>query len=85
MAHTPHTEEGLDAPGSAELRLLAHVLHALGEQLGLRLDTFSLGPVASLIGKASLAQDARLDCCGTTHLTGAGKCLGLLSLALYIY
>ena len=48
-----HAGEGLDAPGGAGLRMLAHALHALGAQLGLRWDTFSLGPAASLIGAAS--------------------------------
>ena len=48
-------EEGLDAPGSAGLSLLAHALHALGGELGLRLDTFSLGPASSIIGEQPAA------------------------------
>jgi hypothetical protein len=53
-------EEGLDAPGSTGLRLLAHALHALGAQLGLRLDTFSLGPAASIIGERPCSCDILL-------------------------
>jgi len=41
---------GLDAPANAGLKLTAHALVGLAGQLGLRLDTFSLGPASRLLG-----------------------------------
>jgi hypothetical protein len=49
-ARPPRRAGGLDAPANAGLKLTAHALAGLAGQLGLRLDTFSLGPASRLLG-----------------------------------
>lgn len=43
-------DDGLDAPAATGLKLLAHSLLDLASELGVRLDTFSLGPLSNIIG-----------------------------------
>ena len=43
-------DDGLDAPEATGLKLLAHSLLGFASELGVHLDTFSLGPVSNLIG-----------------------------------
>ncbi|KAK9845380.1 hypothetical protein WJX81_005043 [Elliptochloris bilobata] len=62
---------GLDAPGSAGLRLTAHALVGLGAQLGLRLATFSLGPASRLLGN---------EVCALPAPPGAGEAAALVLL-----
>lgn len=44
-------DDGLDAPSAVGLKLLAHAIMDIASELNVRLDTFSLGQVANMIGK----------------------------------
>ncbi|CAL8470707.1 g10249 [Coccomyxa elongata] len=72
-------DDGLDAPSATGLKLLAHSLLDLASDLGVRLDTFSLGPLSNIIGNEICAMPAPTAATETAALVLVDRCLDLVT------
>ncbi|EIE22710.1 hypothetical protein COCSUDRAFT_42345 [Coccomyxa subellipsoidea C-169] len=72
-------DDGLDAPEATGLKLVAHSLLGFASELGVRLDTFSLGPVSNLIGDEICAMAGSAAASETAALVLVDRCLDLVT------
>ncbi|BDA45712.1 probable Sec1 family domain-containing protein 2 [Coccomyxa sp. Obi] len=72
-------DDGLDAPAATGLKLLAHSLLDLASELGVRLDTFSLGPLSNIMGDEICAMPAPTPPTETAALVLVDRCLDLVT------